>query len=84
VLRERIVSIDDNLRRLVWTANEAFEHHNGAAQVWPHEAGGSKIVWTADILPDESAAQIEPLMEQGMAVMRSTLDALCGAESSDQ
>jgi hypothetical protein len=33
-------------------------------------------VWIADLLPDEAAAFIEGMMEQGMAVMKPTLDRL--------
>jgi carbon monoxide dehydrogenase subunit G len=77
-IRERIVTIDDTSRRVVWSATgEMLTHHNGAAQVFPLERG-AKVVWTADLLPDEMAAQIEPMMAQGITVMRETLDALAG------
>jgi hypothetical protein len=36
------------------------------------------VVWIADLLPNEAADQIGQMMEQGMAVMKSTLDALVG------
>jgi len=33
-------------------------------------------VWIADLLPDEAAATMAAMMEQGMAVMKQTLNQL--------
>jgi hypothetical protein len=76
VVEEPIIGSDDQRRRLAWTAlGEAlpFRHYNASAQVFGHE-GGSRVAWTADLLPDEAAGFVEPMMEQGMAVMKQTLD----------
>src|SRR5262245_46898826 len=46
VVREPIVTIDDEARRLVWGAEGGpLKHYNGAVQVFA-EARGSRVVWT--------------------------------------
>lgn len=75
VVREPIVAVDAHRRRLVWSAEiEMLTHYNGAVQVFA-EAAGSRVVWTADFLPDAAEEQLRPMIEQGMAVMKKTLDA---------
>lgn len=75
VLREVIVDLDDARRRLVWTIeSEAVRHHNGALQVFATEAGGSRVTWIADVLPDETATAFAPLMAQGLARMKAHLE----------
>jgi hypothetical protein len=77
VVRELIVDVNDEARRVVWSAqSELMTHHNGSAQVIQGENGHTKVVWIADLLPDEAAGPIGQMMEQGMAVMKATLDAL--------
>jgi hypothetical protein len=34
------------------------------------------VVWIADLLPNEAATAIDLMIEQGMAVMKNTLDRL--------
>jgi carbon monoxide dehydrogenase subunit G len=82
VVREAIVTVDDDERRLVWSASGgSLTHHNGSAQVFPDQKGGSRVVWIADILPNEAASAISAMMEQGMSIMKQTLDRLAPEES---
>jgi len=75
VVREPIVSIDPAARRLVWSAETGMlRHYNASAQVMP-DGGGSRVVWVADLLPDEAAHAVEGMMEEGMAAMKRALDA---------
>ena len=77
VVREPIVSIEDDIRRLVWTSEGGMaKHYNGAVQVIANADGSSTIVWIADFLPNELAPAIKGAIEAGMAVMKKTLDAL--------
>jgi hypothetical protein len=77
VVRELIVSIDDEARRVAWSAvGEPLTHHNGSAQVVAGADGWTTVVWIADLLPDTAAPAIDAMMEQGMAVMKRTLDRL--------
>ena len=78
-VEEPIVSSSDSLRRLVWTVKAEtlpFTHYNGAVQVHARAAGGSRVEWTADFLPDSAAAALEPLMNAGAAAMSQALQEL--------
>jgi hypothetical protein len=74
VIREPIVTIDDEGRRLVWSADsETLTHYNASVQVFS-EGAGSRVVWIADFLPHEAASVVAPMMEQGMVAMKKALD----------
>jgi hypothetical protein len=78
VVDEPIIDSNDELRRLVWTAvsdKMPLTHYNSSVQVYERD-GGSRIVWTSDLLPDEAASTVEPMMEQGAKIMAKTLDGL--------
>jgi hypothetical protein len=75
VIREPIVDIDEEKRRLVWSAIG-----NASAQVFADATGQTRVVWIADLLPNEAAGAIASMMEQGMAVMKTTLDGLVEKE----
>jgi carbon monoxide dehydrogenase subunit G len=76
VARERIVAVDDATRRLVWSVvgNALMSHHNGAMQV-SAQGQGSRVVWTADVLPHTVAPQVAGFMDLGCATMKTTLEA---------
>jgi hypothetical protein len=76
VVVELIVSMNDDLRRLVWTVQggpTGLAHYNGAVQVFPREIGGSRVVWMADVLPHEAAEPIAAMMKEGAAAMTNAL-----------
>src|SRR5215469_16519113 len=71
VIREPIVTIDDRAKRLVWSAEgRVTTHYNAAVEVFATGDGTTRVVWTADFLPDEAAEQIAAAIEAGMAVMK--------------
>jgi hypothetical protein len=75
VIEEPIVTVDAAERRLVCGAKGgSLSHYNGAVQVFA-EATGCRVVWTADFLPHEATAVVGPMIEEGMRVMKQTLDA---------
>jgi hypothetical protein len=70
-IREPIVAIDDEQRRLVWAAEGGqLTHYNAAAQVFANNDGSATLVWTADFLPHDAAPLIDGMMEQGAAAMK--------------
>jgi hypothetical protein len=75
VARELIVDVDDAARRLAWAVvgSPRLTHHNASLQVFP-EGERSRIVWIADLLPNDSAATITGMIEYGLSVMNKTLD----------
>ena len=76
-VRERIVDIDDRARRLAYAIVESppITFHHASFQVFPDGADQSRIVWIADLLPNEAAATFEGMMEQGCRAMARTLSA---------
>ena len=77
VIREVIVDIDDESRRVVWSATGGhLTHHNASAQVLENDDGSTRVVWITDLLPDDAAESIGSMMEQGLTVMKATLDRL--------
>lgn len=72
VLDEKIVTVSDDLRRLVWSIQNV-EHHNGALEILAAGAG-ARVIWTADVLPDELAARFSPLMAEALGVMKATFE----------
>ncbi|MCB1541979.1 MAG: SRPBCC family protein [Rhodoblastus sp.] len=73
VVREPIVALDEERRRLVWTAEGGrTTHYNASAQVVVDD-GRVKIVWTADFLPHEARDTIDAAMTAGAAAMKRAL-----------
>lgn len=75
VVRELIVDLDDQARRLAWSARGGgLTHHNASVQVFADGEGRSRLVWIADLLPNELAGDIRAMIEQAAAVMKPTLE----------
>jgi carbon monoxide dehydrogenase subunit G len=75
VARELIVDVDDQRRRLVWSVvGGSMTHHNASAQVFPEGSQGTRFVWIADLLPHQAAPTIAGMMDQGLAVIKKTLE----------
>ena len=78
-VRELIIDVNDKDRRLVWSAvGGRLSHHNASVQVFPEGTNKTRIVWTADLLPNEMAAAIDGMIQQGIGVMKKTLDRKSG------
>jgi len=75
VVRELIVDLDDDARRLAWSARGGrLTHHNASVQVLADGARRCRLVWIADLLPNELAGEIRAMIDQAAAVMKKTLD----------
>jgi hypothetical protein len=74
-LREPIVALDAAARRLVWTSEGGrATHYNASAQALAEPAGGARVVWTVDFLPDSLLPEMAKAMDAGAAAMRGALD----------
>src|SRR4051794_34591170 len=74
VLRERIIGIDEERRRLAWSIVDGpYAHHNGAAEVTERD-GSTVFVWWADLLPHAAAERTRELMERGSEAIKATLE----------
>jgi hypothetical protein len=79
VAREVLVGVDEAARRLAYTVVEGplpSTHHNASAQVFATPDGGTRFVWTTDVLPNELAEPVGQLMERGIEVIKQTLEAV--------
>ena len=75
VVRERIVDIDESRRRLAYSVVEwSTTHHNASFEVIADGEQRSRIVWIADLLPDELAGLVDGMMEAGGAAIKRTLE----------
>ena len=76
VARELIVDVDDAARKLVWAVvgSPRLTHHNASMQVFADGERRSRVVWIADVLPNEIAGYIAGLIEQGLGTMKKTLE----------
>jgi hypothetical protein len=76
VARERIIDVDDRTRRIAYTIVEGRPtYHHASIQAFPDGDDRTRIVWIADLLPEELAGPIGGMMDQGCAAMRRTLEA---------
>jgi Polyketide cyclase / dehydrase and lipid transport len=74
VARERIIDVNDDDRRIVWSMIDGpLTHHNGALQVFAR-GDGSRVVWIADLLPDDLAKPVAASMEQGLTAMKRAME----------
>ena len=75
VVKELLVDLDDDARRLVWSVVDGpYTHHNASAQLFPDGDGKTRFVWIADFLPHDVARQIDAMMERGTEVVKATLE----------
>ena len=74
-VREVIVAVDDKTRRHAWSARgEPLTHHNASIQVFPEGHDQCRVVWIADVMPNEVADTVGEMMSQGLTAMKRTLE----------
>ena len=73
-VRERLVTRDDAGRRLVYTTEGGrATHYNAVVEVLEAAGGGSRLVWTVDLLPDALAPAVDGMMDAGAKAMAGAL-----------
>jgi carbon monoxide dehydrogenase subunit G len=76
VAREELVSIDDELRRLVYAEPKGvFLTRNASLRVFPDGDSKCRVTWIIDVLPDGFADLMRENMDRAMAIMKRTLEA---------
>src|SRR5262245_23240080 len=77
VVHERILDVDDNNHRVAYTVTDApgMTYHHPSMEVIDRGPGHCQFVWITDFLPPEVNANIAPLMDQGLAALKSNLEA---------
>ncbi len=75
VVREQIVTISDELRRLAYTSvGGRASHHNAYFQVFAAPEGQSRVLWVTDLLPEDVRTPIAQMMELGSSAIKQTLE----------
>jgi carbon monoxide dehydrogenase subunit G len=78
VVRELIVALDDEKRRLAYAVVEGSKrttYHHATMQVCAEAEGSSRLVWITDFLPHDRVGSIAAIIERGAEVMKQTLEA---------
>jgi len=76
-LLEKIVSVDEGLKRVAYSITESplgMEYHAASMQLFG-DGGKTRFVWTVDLAPAAAAEHLEPLLQSACEDMRSTLAA---------
>ena len=74
-LRELIVNVDDKICRHSWSArSEMLNHHNASVQVFSEGPEKCRVIWIADLMPNEVAGPMEGMIQQGLNAMKQTLE----------
>jgi len=77
VVREVLIDLDEESRRLVWSVQEGpYTHDNASAQVFEEPGDRTRFVWINDFLPDDSelVEMIDELMERGITTIKDTME----------
>ncbi|MFD7080029.1 SRPBCC family protein [Streptomyces sp. NPDC059918] len=77
VAHERLVSLDEDARRVAYTVvggSLTPEHHHASMQVFAVEPSRCLFVWIVDVLPQEIAGPLAGMVEAGARVIKETLD----------
>lgn len=72
---EMILDVGTERMRVAWSSEaEGLEHYNASAEVIDAGGDSCRVVWIADLLPDEAAPGIADVIEQGLAAMKRHLE----------
>ncbi|MGH6963526.1 MAG: SRPBCC family protein [Phenylobacterium sp.] len=74
VAKELFLGVDHAKRRLAYSIdNERLAHHSASFQVIDEGGGKSRLIWTADVLPDAMGPYLSERMDAGLVSARATL-----------
>ncbi|WP_067823266.1 SRPBCC family protein [Actinomadura kijaniata] len=79
VIRELILDVDDEARRLAYAVVEGarppVERHHATFEVRPEGARAGRLIWTTDVLPHALASEIRIRVERGAVEMKRAIEA---------
>lgn len=78
VVRELIVSVDDEACRLAYAVVEGpmpLKHHHASFQAFAESSSHTRLVWITDFLPNERATEVQARIDRGAEVMKQTIEA---------
>ncbi|MFE8993849.1 SRPBCC family protein [Streptomyces collinus] len=77
VVHELIVDIDDDARRIAYAVvggSMEPKHHHASMQIFGDTENRSRFVWITDVTPDSLGSPIAEMVDQGIRVIKRTLD----------
>ena len=77
VARELLVDVDGNARRIAYAVVESplgMRHHHASMQVVADSGEHSRLIWIADVAPDDVGAAVDQFMQLGAVAIQRTLD----------
>ncbi len=74
VVREKIVDVDNERRRVAYSASGvSMTYHHASMQVLPDGESASRFIWVADVQPESARDNVAALMDKGSEIIRSHL-----------
>lgn len=74
VAREKIVDIDDERRRVAYSASGGtLEYHHASMQVIAEGDRRTRFIWVADLQPESAREYVAALMDQGSEIMQANI-----------
>ena len=75
VARERVITIDEQRRRIVYgVLGEVFEHHSASMAIVPVDGENCRFIWISDFSPDQRIETVQPLVEQGSRALARNIE----------
>jgi len=76
VVRERIIDVDDERRRVAYSAVDGpgMSYHHASMQVVDAGPGRCQFIWITDFLPPDIRGHLAPLIEQGARALKTNLE----------
>ncbi|WP_281176998.1 SRPBCC family protein [Neobacillus massiliamazoniensis] len=78
VVRERIVSIDDETYRFAYAviegSNPSLIHHHASFQVFAKDENESILVWITDFLPKHTEPEMKIRIDRAAQVIKQTIE----------
>jgi hypothetical protein len=84
VAREQILDVDDERKRVAYTVTNGpgLAFHHASMELVEEGPGRCRFRWITDFLPQEAAAALQPLIEQGSHALKKNLEAPARLRSS--
>ena len=74
VARERVITVDEQRRRVVYSVlGNNFEHHSASMTIQPVDEVSCRFIWVSDFLPDARIQAVQPLVEQGSRALAKNI-----------
>jgi hypothetical protein len=76
VVRERILDVDDQRKRVAYAVLDGpgLEFHHASMELLEEGPGRCRFRWITDFVPDNAAAALQPLIEQGSQALKKNLE----------